>query len=261
MPPELLTPLVANPGSSGIFLDFDGTLSEIVHLPSNARPLARVRELLTELASRYAVVAIVSGRSAFELVEWLGDEIEIWGVHGAQRAIAGRVEYTDEARPHQELMQRIRIEAEQEVARADLRGVVIEDKGVMIGLHFRAAEDQDRARSVLDRVADRLATAHGLLRAGGRLAFELRPPVEFSKATVVLDRSRAAGLTVALFAGDDRVDLPAFDALDLLAEEGLTTVRVAVDSSEAPPELLERADIVVDGPTGAVELLSRLVPD
>jgi trehalose 6-phosphate phosphatase len=86
----------------------------------------------------------------------------------------------------------------------------------------------------------------------------LRPPVEFSKAAVVLERSREAGLTAAAFVGDDRVDLPGFDALDLLEADGLATVRVAVDSPEAPPELIERADVVVDGPNGAIALLARL---
>lgn len=259
MQDEVLTPFTEAPESSGIFLDFDGTLSEIVDVPSDARPLAEVKSLLSALGRHFGLVAIVSGRSAFELKEWLGDDVEIWGVHGAQRAVGGQVTYADLALPHQELMSLVRTEAEEAVARASLEGVVIEDKGVMVGLHFRAAVDRDRAHTELDRIADELARKHGLVRAGGRLAFELRPPVEFSKAAVVLDRARQQDLKAALFIGDDRVDLPAFDALDILATEGLDTVRIAVSSSEAPPELLERADVVVDGPRGVVELLTSLV--
>ncbi|MEA2446757.1 MAG: trehalose 6-phosphate phosphatase [Actinomycetota bacterium] len=258
---DALTPFRSAPGSAGIFLDFDGTLSEIVEIPSAARPLAEVRGLLASLARTFAVVSIVSGRSAYELVEWLGTEVEIWGVHGAQRAVDGNVTYSDRALPHQELMALVRKEAEGEVERADLPGVLIEDKGVMIGLHFRAAEDQRRARDTLDQIAEDLARKHGLNRAGGRLAFELRPPVEFSKAAVVLERARDEKLQAALFIGDDKVDLPAFDALDILGKEGMATARVAVDSSEAPPELLERADVIVEGPAGVVELLKGLVPD
>ncbi len=71
-------------------------------------------------------------------------------------------------------------------------------------------------------------------------------------------RERAEGLAAAAFAGDDRVDLPGFDALDELAAEGMTTVRVGVRSDEAPPELLDRADVVVEGPAGVVNLLSAL---
>ena len=260
MQDDVLVPFIEAPGSSGIFLDFDGTLSEIVEIPSDARPLAEVKSLLSVLTKHFDLVAIVSGRSAFELQEWLGDEVEIWGVHGAQRAIGGRVTYSDWALPHQELMSVVRTEAEEAVARAALPGVVIEDKGVTVGLHFRAARERDRARSELDRIADELARKHGLVRAGGRLTFELRPPVEFSKAAVVLEQAREHNLKAALFIGDDRVDLPAFDALDILAAEGLATARIAVSSSEVPAELLERADVIVEGPSGVVELLKGLVP-
>jgi hypothetical protein len=49
--------------------------------------------------------------------------------------------------------------------------------------------------------------------------------------------------------------------LDRLRDEGVHTMRVAVDSPEAPPELLERADLVVDGPPGVVEFLDALSPE
>jgi trehalose 6-phosphate phosphatase len=255
---EVLGRLTASPKTTGLFLDFDGTLSEIVHVPSEARPAEGAREVLDKLAARFGLVSIVSGRSAHQLLEWLGPSIEIWGVHGAERTIGGSVALTKTAAPFRELMEAVRNEASQRLEDLGLEGVILEDKGVMVGLHFRAAPDQERARRELDELAEDLARRHGLLRAGGRLAYELRPPVEFSKAAVVLERSREAGLTAAAFVGDDRVDLPGFDALDLLEADGLATVRVAVDSPEAPPELIERADVVVDGPNGAIALLARL---
>lgn len=258
MSDELLRPFLERPERAGIFLDFDGTLSEIVHVPSDARPVDGAVDLLADLARHYAVLAIVSGRSAHELVEWLGPQVEIWGAHGAQRSVDGNVTVSPTAEPFRPLMRRVFAEAAAGVDRLALEGVVIEDKDVMVGLHFRNATERDRARIELDRLADALAAEHGLVRAGGRLAFELRPPVELTKAAVV--RERAAGLGAVAFAGDDRVDLPGFDALDELADRGVTTLRIAVSSDEAPPELLERADVVVDGPAEAVELLRRLVP-
>lgn len=258
MSDDLLRPFRERPERAGIFLDFDGTLSEIVHVPSDARPAEGAADVLRALAAAYAVVAIVSGRSAHDLVEWLGPEIEIWGVHGAQRATAGEVQLSPLAAPFAELMGQVREAAAKELASVDLEGVILEDKEVMLGLHFRNARDVERARVVLDEIAAALAARYGLTRAGGRLAYELRPPAEFTKAAVV--RERAAGLEAVAFAGDDRVDLPGFDALDELAGRGAATLRIAVDSDEAPPELLERADVVVDGPPGAIELLKKLLP-
>ena len=228
-------------------------------VPSEARPLPGVPELLEELADRFRVVGVISGRSALELIRWLGTRVDIWGVHGAEHVVDGEVRLTEHAEPFAELMQRVRDEAHERIEELQVPGVVVEDKQVMIGLHFRAAPDVEAARVALDAIADELADRHGLLRAGGRLAFELRPPREFSKAAVVLDVARAARVTAAMYAGDDRVDLPAFDALDTLEDEGVHAVRVGVASDEVPPELLERADIVVDGPGAMVELLRGLL--
>ncbi|MDQ3939965.1 MAG: trehalose-phosphatase [Actinomycetota bacterium] len=242
-----------------IFCDFDGTLSEIVHTPSAARPWPGARETLAALASTYAVVAVVSGRSARELVEWLGRDLEIWGVHGAEMARDGEVELTDVAAKYLPLMQRVIAEARDRVDQLDIPGVLVEDKRVMAGLHFRAATDIEKARLLLDGIAADLAARYGLTRAGGRLAFELRPPVEFSKKQVVLDRAAEMDVAAATFIGDDKVDLPAFDALDELALRDIITWRVAVASDEAPPELIARADEVVDGPSGAIAFLRELL--
>lgn len=258
MSDELLEPFLERPGRAGIFLDFDGTLSEIVRVPSEARPVEGAAPLLADLARRYAVVAIVSGRGARELVEWLGPEVEIWGIHGAQRATNGRVELSPRARPFESSMRRIHAEATARVRELGLDGAIVEDKVVMVTLHYRAATDPVRAREELASMARELAARENLTCVPGRASFELRPPVEFSKAAVVAERSN--GLEAVAFAGDDTVDLPAFDALDDLAERGVATLRIAVRSDEAPRELLERADVVVDGPRGAMELLRRLAP-
>ena len=248
-----------DPSSAGLFLDFDGTLSEIVAVPSDARPAPGALEILDELAGYYRLVAVVSGRSAHELIEWL-PRIEIWGVHGAQRTLGGEVVMSERALAFTELMERVRDEAKEAVDDAQVEGAIVEDKAVMIGLHYRAAPDRDAAARELDRIAQDLADRHGLWRAEGKLAYELRPPTEFTKAAVVLERAREEGLKAVAFFGDDVVDLPGFDALDVLEEEGVVALRVAVDSSEAPEALLERADVVVSGPAGAVRLLESLRP-
>jgi len=83
---------------------------------------------------------------------------------------------------------------------------------------------------------------------------EVLPPVEASKGTAVrrlLDRAR---LSRALYAGDDTTDLDAFTALEQLD----VGVKVAVRSAEVPALLLERADVIVDGPEDLVELLREL---
>src|SRR5687768_8881466 len=153
---DRLDPFVRSSETAGIFLDFDGTLSEIVLVPHDARPLDEVPELLARLARRYRVVSVISGRSAAQLLEWLGTGVEIWGTHGAERVVGDEVLLAEHAQPFAELMGRVRKEAEERIAALDLPGVVVEDKRVMVGLHFRAAADVTAARSALDRLADEL---------------------------------------------------------------------------------------------------------
>src|SRR5918992_3008948 len=140
----------ASPSTAGLFADFDGTLSEIVLLPHDARPLEGAVDLLNDLGRHFAVVAIVSGRSATQLVEWLGPEIEIWGTHGAEFAHGGSITLTDRAADYEELMGKVRDEAATELQRLGIEGTILEDKRVMIGLHFRAADDVEVARAALD---------------------------------------------------------------------------------------------------------------
>jgi trehalose 6-phosphate phosphatase len=86
------------------------------------------------------------------------------------------------------------------------------------------------------------------------MVLEVLPPLDADKGTAVRALLQRQGLARALFAGDDTTDLDAFGALDELD----VGVKVAVGSDEAPPKLLERADLVVAGPDGLVELLEML---
>jgi trehalose 6-phosphate phosphatase len=250
-----LRPFLNAPESAGIFLDFDGTLSDIVFVPSRARPVRGAPGVLARLSERFRLVTIVSGRSAQELSDWLGPDVEIWGTHGAERALAGEVRLSPDAERFEPLMREVHEAAAGEMARLDLEGTVLEDKRVVIGLHFRAAVQREKARAALDRLAQGLADRYGLVRSGGRLAFELRPPIDLSKAHVVAARAEEEGLRAAAFGGDDVVDLPAFDALEGLAARGVATLRIGVHSEEAPRALMERSDIVVAGPGGMLDLL------
>jgi trehalose 6-phosphate phosphatase len=69
-----------------------------------------------------------------------------------------------------------------------------------------------------------------------------------------------AEVRAAVYGGDDTTDLDAFDALSSLIEEGRldAAVRVGVASEEGPKEIVERADVVVDGVRGFTQVLVAL---
>ena len=201
----------------------------------------------------------VSGRSAGQLLEWLGPDIEIWGVHGAEHVVEGRVELSDFVAPYADVMAEVLAELEKRCAELGLPGVLVEDKAAIVGLHYRNAPDPEDARVKLEAIAADVARARGRRMLPGRMVIELKPPVEFSKADVVLRLATEHDLGAAAFLGDDIGDLSAFDALDELASRGVATARVGVRSAESPPELLERADEIVEGPDATVEWLRDLL--
>ena len=233
---ELLRRLAEAPERAAVLLDVDGVLAPIVPRPEDARVPDETRRELVRLAARYRLVACVSGRPSSQVAELVGVEgVEIVGEHG--------LELAPEA------------EAWAEKVQAFARGVdwPAEEKALSVSFHFRRSDDEAAARAYLIHVADAAASA-GLVPRWGRMVLEVRPPVEADKGTAVRALVARAGVTRALYAGDDTTDLDAFAGLDGL-ELG---VRVAVDSGEAPPGLLEAADVVVAGPEGVLALLRSL---
>jgi trehalose 6-phosphate phosphatase len=103
---------------------------------------------------------------------------------------------------------------------------------------------------------ENLAREVGLEPHPGRRVLEMRPP-GFDKGgalrSVVTERDARA----VLFAGDDVGDLAAYDEVDRLRVQGVPGVLVCSASAEFNG-LVERADVVVDGPAGVVDYLSRL---
>ena len=102
-----------------------------------------------------------------------------------------------------------------------------------------------------------IAAAHGLPVRPGKASVELGLPLGVDKGTVVTEL--CAGLEVAGYLGDDTSDLPGFRALDSLrASSGLHAVKIAVLGAEAPAQMLEEADLVLDGPGAAAGFLEAL---
>ncbi|HEV2920034.1 MAG TPA: trehalose-phosphatase [Actinomycetota bacterium] len=237
-----------------ICLDFDGTIAPIVEDPAAARPLAGVVELLGLLADRYAAVALVSGRPATYLASHVAAPgARYLGMYGLEEIVEGRVQVDrrlEAARPA--------VEAAREDLAGDpavtASGAYLEDKRYAVAVHTRRVAEPGRWAGPVGQAAARIAAGHGLEVVPGRMVWELRPQVRSDKGDAVRRVLASSGATTLLVAGDDLGDLPAFAVAATLG--GL---RVAVRSAEAPPDLLEAADLTVDGPEGMRELLERLL--
>ena len=236
-PTSALERLAAEPERAALLLDVDGVLAPIVAVPQDAAVPPETQAELRRLHERYALVACVSGRSGADARRVVGlDELVYVGEHG--------LELEPEAAAWAERLQQF-------TATVDWEDV--ERKPLTVSFHYRRAEDEDEALTMLNAVATR-ARHEGYVARFGRKVLELRPPVAAHKGTAVAHLLGERSLERALYAGDDTTDLDAFNALGDL-ELG---VRVAVASPEGPVDLREAADVIVDGPAELLQLLRRL---
>jgi trehalose 6-phosphate phosphatase len=247
--------LAAHPQSAALLLDFDGSLAPIVVDPATATAPAETLAVLEVLAGRLLVVGVVSGRPLEFLARAVPlERVELVGQYGLERRVEGETVVEPAALAFRDAISTAADEAERRWP-----DLLVERKGeIALTVHWRAVGEAGEAVAA---DVEALGAELGLEVYPTRKARELRPPLSVDKGSAVRALLEAApAATRAAFAGDDRGDLPAFDALDALEEQGRLdrAVRIAVRSAEVPGELIERADLVVDGPAGLHEWLLAL---
>lgn len=225
--------------------DFDGTLSEIVPIPGDARPVPGAVEVLTELSSLPNVqLMLVSGRSLDDLLARfegsLPSSIVTIGEHGA-------------ARPDREIerpqgMDRL-VEGFRALA-STADGADVEVKQSAVTFHFRNVDplSVDRlteevvmfAREFVDQLSDEARIEKG--RGVVEVAFDAA-----DKGDAVVELKERLGAGAALYFGDDVSDEAVFESM------GPEDVGVKVgDGSTVAP-------FRVAGPAQVVEVLELVV--
>src|SRR5215217_5093988 len=145
----LLAPLRDDPRRSAVLTDVDGTIAPIVQDPAAASVPERTRELLRALAERFALVGCLSGRRALDARRIVGlDELAYSGNHGFELLLPGE----EAVRPDPSL-DGLEGDAPKFVAGLDRSalkrvGIRAEDKGAIVALHWRGAENEGAAESL-----------------------------------------------------------------------------------------------------------------
>jgi len=240
----------------GLATDIDGTLSPIVDTPEAAAVTPLCRRYLQQIATRVEMVAVISGRAPEVARRLVGLEKLVYvGNHGLSWWRQGREETLAEALPYETIVK----EAKEKLAlRLDLPGLLLEDKGPILALHYRLCADRQAARVA---IRDALAPwqAQGLRIRQGRLVFELGPPLDIHKGTALTHLMETYRLGGILYLGDDLTDVEAFKALRHWREEGkVSGAAVAVANPESGPKVMEEADYWVDGVPGVEWLLGAI---
>ena len=227
----------------GLITDIDGTISEIVPSPQEARVFPACREHLTALTGKLELVAAISGRPVLEVREMVGIEGMVYiGNHGLERWQNGTVEFSPGAEEYT---------AKVLAALDDLRhvlaieGLTYENKGVALAIHYRLCPDRERARQTILEIVETSALANQFQILEGKMVVELRPPLEVTKGTAVKDLVERYQLRGGIYMGDDIGDI---DAFRVMHRKGFSSLCVIAD--ETPDDVSREADFSVNGVSG-----------
>jgi trehalose 6-phosphate phosphatase len=159
---------------SALFLDVDGTLVDIVACPELVRvPPGLPQLLIRRTAERDGALALISGRPLAELDRllhpWHGAAA---GLHGIERRRAdGTLDHIPD-RPGEAALDCIRPKLA--ALAADGSGLLLEDKGRTIALHYRAVPARE-AEILAYAEAIRDETGEALRVIAGKMVVEFQP--------------------------------------------------------------------------------------
>jgi trehalose 6-phosphate phosphatase len=242
-----LQAIIASPSETLSAMDFDGTLAPIVDDPERAYADPDALAALGRLGELVGAVAVITGRPARTVVR-LGrfreapglSSMIVLGQYGMERWNAADDQFLIPPDPPQ--IGSVEMELPGLLSSFGLADARIEDKGRAVAVHTRSPLGE-------------LAARHGLVVEQGRNVWEIRAP-GIDKGTALRSIVDETGARLAVFAGDDLGDLPAFQAVRDLASAGVTGLLVCSASNEEGA-LAELSDVTVDGPAGLAALLNE----
>lgn len=199
-----------------LFLDLDGVLAPLAETPDAVLPVTRRTEVLQRLNARLSGrLAIVSGRTLTEIDRISGStSLAASGVHGLERRRGDGSTETAEASDGVAVARQAFLDFQ-----AAHPGVIVEPKGVSVGLHYRQAPAAEAAALALARL---VSERTGLAMQPGVLVVELKTPGS-DKGTAITAFMAEAPFRGAMpvMLGDDLTDEDGFRAAARLGGFGV----------------------------------------
>lgn len=205
--------------SWALFLDVDGTLLEIADHPESVRSTPRLKLLLRRaLLDLDGSVALVSGRSIVDLDRLFSPLVlPAAGLHGVERRSAdGTFHYSADMGDRLHAVRHRLMEFAETHT-----GILIEDKGAALALHYRnAPEHEYKSVELMAEVAAVVGKAFHIQH--GKMVLELKPAGQNKGSAVrdFMDESPFRG-RVPMFIGDDVTDEDGFAAVNEMGGESI----------------------------------------
>lgn len=215
---------------SALFLDFDGTLVEIASRPDGVVVPAELPALLDALRdSLDGALAVVSGRRIAELDRLLSPaRFAAAGVHGAEWREPGSEAVRVVGEPLPDELRR-RFQAAFERLQARWPGLLAEDKGSSLAVHYRLAPD---AEAAVQAALDELTIEPRWQILGGHQVLEIKCSA-VNKGIAVRDFMQGPAFTGhrPIYVGDDRTDTDGLAVAVELGGEGIVVGDLAAPAA------------------------------
>ncbi len=213
---------VRDAGHILLLADYDGTLTPIVSRPELADLPEDTRGFLRALArQRHITVGVLSGRALSDLKDKVGIGGIIYaGNHGLEMEgpdLRFVNPVAEESRPILRIMHDTLTRA---VGR--IEGVLVEDKGLGISVHFRLAEEgaAKGVETAVKRIVRSVNSTGKTRITSGKEMCEVRPAVAWDKGNAIelliekYGGERREGGLLAMYLGDDLTDEDGFRAIE-----------------------------------------------
>lgn len=188
------------------FLDVDGTLIEIAPTPSAIHIPPELPGILDRLSRRHdGALALVSGRSIENIAQLTSPfRFPSAGLHGLEREAPGGMLIRPPKLPGIDSVRKM-------LSPLAGGGVLIEDKGWSIAVHYRQAPE--RAEECRKVVEIAVASHPEFTLLAGKMVFEIKP-AGYDKGSSLRDFMAVAPFAgrVPVFVGDDVTDEYGFEA-------------------------------------------------
>jgi trehalose 6-phosphate phosphatase len=223
---------------TALLLDIDGTLLDIAPRPHEVKVPSGLRQVLVSLQQLTAgALALVSGRPLVDIdAIFTPLKLTAVGGHGAEirRLIDGKATQEGVAPLEETLRARIR-------AVGAKPGIVVEDKGYSVALHYRLAPERQRAiHDAVEAIRSELPPGDTEILLG-KLMIEIKK-TGFDKGTGIRELMRHAPFAGRrpIFIGDDVTDEAAFAVIPEFGGLAMSVGRIvpgAAKRFEAPADV------------------------
>jgi trehalose 6-phosphate phosphatase len=221
--------LVPDLRKCAILLDIDGTILDFAPSPQEVRVPAELRQTLARLdALTGGALALVSGRALHDIdLIFSPLQLAAIGGHGAELRPIAKTKSRRCAPPmNADLKRKLASIAELD------RGILVEDKGYSLALHYRLAPEKGEA--VRAAVESLCATAPpgSVDILPGKMVLEIKP-LGVNKASAVSELMTYppfAGRN-PIFIGDDTTDEPVFGIIPKFGGLGFSVGRVVAEAN------------------------------